>query len=296
MSEKEQKVIIVTDVAADLPSDEILKSHYGVEPIPQIPLDVSFGNDNFTVGETMNNQDFRKKLETSMDIPKTAGWGSERIKGIYENLLSGGTGKKLLLIHLRDKFSSTGDNARMAAKEIDPEGKRIEIYNSGNVTMAEGMMAIEAKRMAESGFSRNEITQRLDLIKQSISMLAIAPNIPFLRASGRISGAQAFIAGALKIKPILQIDRDNDSKTLEKVVGTKKAIRCLADFVEERKETGIEEIAVLDLGAEEDGDNLVKQLIIRGIPEKIIYRGELGPITGTHGGIGTVAMVVRETI
>lgn len=48
----ERKVAIVTDYAADLPDD---LSQFGIRQIPQIPLCVRFGEEEYLTGININN-------------------------------------------------------------------------------------------------------------------------------------------------------------------------------------------------------------------------------------------------
>lgn len=283
----ERKVAIVTDYAADLPDD---LSQFGIRQIPQIPLCVRFGEEEYLTGININNVQYRDKVHKYWDlnktIPKTSAPGVKHFSQVYKAPIE--AGYNVLSIHLGDNMSNTGDIARIAAEEFPKN--RVTIFDSGTVSMAQGFMAIEAQKAAQSGATLKEIRKILDSQKKRTYLRVITPNIPFLRASGRVSHLQGILASALDIKPIIQIDHDEVNKiSMERTI--KKAINWNINFI---KNLGkIERISLVDFEAEKYTEELNNRLISEAnISNEIIYRGEMGPITGTHGGPGTIGLIV----
>lgn len=283
----ERKVAIVTDYAADLPEN---LNQFGINKMLQIPLSVRFGEKEYLVGIDMDNTLYRELVHQYWDlgkiIPQTSAPGLEYFSRVYKEPVE--AGYTVLSIHLGDNVSNTGDMARTAAKEFPRN--RVKIYNTGTVSMAQGFMAISAQKAAESGANLEEIIKILDSQKKRTHLRAITPNIPFLRASGRVSHLTGILASALDIKPIIQIDHDMVNKiSMERTM--KKAIDWNINYI---KNIGkIERISLVDFEAEKYAGILETRLIEEvNFPESRIYRGELGPITGSHSGPGTLALIV----
>lgn len=283
----ERKVAIVTDYAADLPEN---LDQFGINTILKIPLCVRFGEEEYLTGININNVQYRELVHQYWDlnktIPKTSAPGVEHFSQVYKEPVE--AGYNVLSIHLGDNMSNTGDIARIAAEEFPKN--RVTIFDSGTVSMAEGYMAISAQKAAESGATLKEIKKILDFQKRRTYLRVITPNIPFLRASGRVSHLMGILASALDIKPIIQIDH-NEINKISKERTMKKAIDWNINYIKNFEE--IEKISLIDFEAEKYTEELNNRLINEAnIPKEIIHRGEMGPITGTHGGPGTLGLVV----
>jgi DegV family protein with EDD domain len=160
--------------------------------------------------------------------------------------------------------------------------------------MAQGLMVIEAGKMAASGFRQLEIAKNMEEVKKKISGRAITPNIDYLEKGGRVKNrAELSFGKLLKINPIVDIDH-NEAVAIEKIPGKKLAMSWLMkNFIGEQN---LERVVVLDFEARETTDEFIQRLIKNEIPEDIIYRGKLGPVTGAHGGPGTWAVIIEKRV
>jgi DegV family protein with EDD domain len=282
----ERKVAVVTDVAADLPPVEILRSRYNVGVIEQIPLEVSFGENSYIMGKDLDNDSFKKLVLESGKIPKTAALGPNYFLEKYEKV--GKEGLDILSIHLGSNLSSTINQAKTAAIIFDPN--RVIVYDSGTASMAQGFLAIMAEEAAERGASKEEIINILNKAKETMFLRAITPNMPYLRSSGRISSLTSMLGDLIKINPILQIDQKK-VVTADKPRAIMGAVNWMVNF---SKRIGkIEQIAILDFEAKQNADFLRDGLIEANIPEEIIYRGRLGLVGASHGGPGTIGVAFK---
>lgn len=289
---KERSVAIVTDAAADLPSSEELKTRFGVGPIPQIPLSITFENDGQTdkyTTEDLDNKKFKELINETGIIPKTAALGEERFLNVYNELVT--KGFDVISIHLSDTLSGTGMVARNAAKEFS--SGRVTIYNSETVSMAQGLLAIMAEKEAANGVPVEKILEKLDDMRKRTTLRAVLPNIKYLEASGRLSKPKAILGTILRIIPIVQIDHAK-MRVLEKIRTSPKVLNWMTDYINEGEIP--EQVAIVNFDADEATNNLVEKLIKdANVPKDRIYRGDLGPVTGSHGGPGSWAMItVRE--
>jgi DegV family protein with EDD domain len=287
-----RRVEIVTDVAADQPTSvEILWKRYGIRPVLQVPLGVSFGDESYLVGIDLNTELFKKRLHETRLIPTTAAMTPEFFKDVYRPLLD--EGKEIVSIHLGENMSRQGVSAREAVAQLGTD--RITVFNTGTLSGAQMMMVAGAERAAADGASRKEIITLLDDLKTRIDLRAV-PTLPFLRKGGRLTRGQEIFASLLDIKPLVQIDNGQIiPATKEKIRTMGKAMNWLVGFA--RSRGTLEQVEIVDLEAQALADTLKTRLIKElGIPENIIYRGELGPIGGSHGGPGTVGMITMRRV
>ena len=306
MIEKERRVAIVTDAAADLPGLQELRTSFGVGPIKQVPLFVNIGSDRFIVGESnqedcqpINNEIFKDRINREIKnksglIPKTAAPNETYFDEAYREPIQ--QGLDVVSVHIGKEMSATIAAATSASKKI--EGNRISIFDTQTVSMAQGLMAIEAEKMAANGATKEEIVEMLTDMRERTTLRVVTPNFPFLVASGRVPGATGMIGRVLSLIPILGIDHITEDNKVQKkgmVRREVKSVEWMEDYLVKGKT--IEQLAIVDFEATEISDKFVRKLLDNKIISKDkIYRGNLGPITGSHSGPGTWGMaVVRET-
>lgn len=300
----ERRVVIVTDAAADLPSEQELKTRFEVGPIKQVPLFVDFGKDRFIIGESdgfyqsINNDIFRERIDRETKnksgiIPKTAAPNETYFDEAYKVPIE--QGYDVVSIHISKELSATLGSATNASKKID--GNRVSIFDTQSVSMAQGLMAIRAEKMAANGATKEEILEMLVDMRERTTLRAVTPNFPFLKESGRVPMVTAMIGSVLRLVPILRIDHITEESKVEKIAVVRregKAVEWAQDFLSKGKTP--EQVAIVDFEAAEITDKLVRKLVENQLVSKErIYRGNLGPVTGSHGGPGTWVMVtVRE--
>ncbi len=156
--------------------------------------------------------------------------------------------------------------------------------------MAQGFMAIKAQKAAESGATLEEIIEILDSQRERSHVRVITPNIPYLKASGRANKLVSIFASALSIIPIIQLDHN-----IVGVDGKPRTMRGALDWSIKFVENigSIKKIALLDFETEPYSQILYDRFINEvGIPKELIYRGQIGPLTGSHCGPGGLGLVV----
>ncbi len=306
MVEGQRRVVVVTDAAADLPSEQELRVKFGIGPIKQVPLFVNIGPDRYIVGEShqedcqhINNDIFKDRINREIKkksglMPKTAAPNETYFEEAYKTPIE--DGHDIVSIHVGKKMSATIDSALRASQKISTN--RVSIFDSQTVSMAQGLMAIEAEKMAANGATKEEILEMLIDMRERTTLRAVTPNFPFLVASGRVPGVMGMIGKVLNLVPILRIDHVTEESNVERVgMFRERRENQAVEWMESYLKNKIpQRVAIVDFGAKETCEELKTRLIQSGLlSEEKIYRGDLGPVTGSHGGPGTWAMiVVRE--
>jgi DegV family protein with EDD domain len=297
--ERERRVNIITDAAADLPSEQGLKTIFGVGPVRQVPIFIDFGEDRYITRENdpnykpINIDDFRKRVDREIEsksgiIPKTSAVGETYFDEAYRSPIE--QGYDVLSIHVSKEISATLNSATIASKKN--EGNRVSIFDTQTVSMAQGLMVIEAERMAASGATKDEIIEMLTDMRERTTLRAVTPDFKFLVASGRVPGVKAMIGKVLSLVPILGIDHITDKNKVSKKRTVRKGYMAV-DWMEEYiKNNNPEQVAIVDYRARQTTEKLKNILIKEGIlPEDRIYLGDLGPVTSSHGGPGTWGVI-----
>jgi len=111
--------------------------------------------------------------------------------------------------------------------------------------------------------------------------------LEYLRKGGRIGGASAWIGGALKIKPILTIDRE--ITPVERVRTRARSLERLRDYARQRHEAGADAWVIQHIQDQETADVLAADCreIFGG---DSVFVNEIGPVIGAHVGPGLIGV------
>ncbi len=307
----ERRVTIVTDAAADLPSYKILQERFGLrEPLLQIPIGVDYDSKNYDTGNESEYEELiglmRKSLITDK-FPTTSAPNPEIVASICEGPIR--RGSKVLIVGVGSSYSSAYESYQKTAEMFDA-GQVIPI-DTGAASMGEGILAINAEQMAQNGAGAEKIAESIKNNSRLISARVLVPNTRFLMKSGRVPGfreGESYykykgvatnlmekISGILSVVPIIKID--NNEAGMDQLIryrenNTQKFKRWIIDFV---KGDGYDFVGLLDCDANKLRREVRQSLVGAGVPDEIIYEGNLG-ITAIHGGIESLAIIVKRKV
>jgi DegV family protein with EDD domain len=111
--------------------------------------------------------------------------------------------------------------------------------------------------------------------------------LEYLRRGGRIGGAQAWIGGALKIKPILSIE--SEIVPVERVRTSARAFERMVAFLQELRDDGADAWIVQHIQVPDEA----QRLVARGreiFGSEPLFVSEVGPVVGAHTGPGLVGV------
>ncbi|MEX0786584.1 MAG: DegV family protein [Dehalococcoidia bacterium] len=273
-------VLVVTDSTADLPSE--VARELG---ITVVPLRVIFGSEVYRDGIDLTTDEFFRRLPEAEDLPTTSQPSVGEFRQVYEQLAE--RTDAILSIHLSSGFSGTAETARQAALQL--AGRcRIEVLDSGTVSMGLGFAAIAAARAAREGGDLDVCAGAARSVLRRQRLAVALDTLEYLRRGGRIGRAQAFLGGLLRLKPILTI-RDGEAFPLARVRTRRKALEELLRTCLEGGQ--VVEATVMYTTTEDDARFVAAEITRRqpGIP---VHVGRIGPVIGVHGGPGLVGLAV----
>ena len=171
------------------------------------------------------------------------------------------------------------------------EGSTIICIDSLNASMGEGMLAIEAAKMANDGATAADIEAHILSIRKKVNQYVTVHSLDALKRAGRVKGPAAFFGNLMGVKPIIIADANGDQAAYKKVKGRQKSFE---EIVAMLKSTIIEpEKQVVYLThadcAKEEIDGLV-ELIRKEIPCLDVEVGYIGPIIGASIGPDAVGI------
>lgn len=271
-------VRIIVDSSADV--RESIK-----EKLIVVPLTVSFGEQEYIDGVTIDHKLFYEKLVETDIIPTTSQATPAEFIAKFDKINA--VGDSAVVITISSKLSGTYQSALIAADGYD----NIFVVDSGSVTIGAGILAELAVGLAEDGLDAKTIAETLNREKKNICIIAMLNTLEYLKRGGRISKTVAFAGGVLNLKPVISV-YDGEITMLGKARGSKQGNNLLVLEIE--KAGGVDFNKPILLGYTGLTDALLQKYIEdssalwRGNTEKLEI-ASVGSAIGTHAGPGAVA-------
>lgn len=205
-------------------------------------------------------------------------------------------GHEIVSVHISGGLSGTVEAARQAARSLAEDGlggERIRVIDSRITAGGLSFCVLAACNGIRAGDTVDEVVARVERTREAIDSLVMVDTLDYLKKGGRIGGAQAFIGGALRIKPLLRLDETLEP--VDKVRTTSRAMEKLREFARRKAATG-EEITwtVQHIQAPELAADLAAWCR-EAFQCEGAFLDEMSPIIGIHGGPGLVAIGVVPT-
>ncbi len=275
-------VAVVTDTTHYLPT-EVAQSN----DLHLVSLYVRFGEDLQRESAMPDFQAFYDRLRTAKELPTTSQPSIGDFVETYEPLLE--AGHDVVSLHISAGISGTYDSALQARAQLEERGfaGRIEVLDSASACGGLGFMALAAAAKARDGGGLSEVTTHARAAREQLKVWFAVDTLEYLRRGGRIGAAQAWIGGALKIKPILSVE--SEIKPVERVRTSGRAFERMVDYMRTLRDEGADGWMVQHIRAPAEAERLVE----RGrdvFGSEPVGVAEVGPVIGTHVGPGLLGV------
>jgi fatty acid kinase fatty acid binding subunit len=272
-------VAVVTDTTQYIPR-EIMERH----GIRLVSLYVNWDGRTDRESELGDYDGFYDHMRTAATLPSTSQPSVGDFLAAFEPLIE--AGDDVLSIHLSGGISGTVSAAQQARDALIERGigpERIQVLDSETGCAGHGLMAIAAANAVRRGADLQGATEAARALRGQMKILFAVDTLEYLRRGGRIGAAQAWLGSALKIKPILTIERE--IQPIERVRTASRAMQRLVDHLTDCRESGADVFFVQHIQAHDVAARLVERgrEIYGREPE---FVSEIGPVIGAHVGPG----------
>ncbi len=275
------KVKVFSDSTCDLPPDLIAQHQIGI-----VPLYVLFNDESYGDGTDITTPDLYKKVEETGKLPKTAAPSpGDFIKAFKPHI---DAGEDIIYIGLSTKFSTTLNNALLAAQEF-PQG-RIEVVDSQNLSTGIGLLVMRAVDFAAEGLDIHTIAEKIRALVPKVETEFIIDTLDYLHKGGRCSGVARFVGSMLKIRPSIKVV-DGGMIPAQKFRGTRaKALQGLLDTALAQKGNISPERIFVTHSISDDGPFLQAELRKHTKAKEIII-SRAGCVIASHCGPNTIGIL-----
>ena len=274
-------VAIVSDTCHYLLPEQVLAND-----IHEVSLYVHWAGETVRESEIRDYDAYYERLRSASDLPTTSQPSIGDFLGVYEPLLEDGV-TDIVSIHLAGGMSGTVRSAQQARDQLGERAPRVHVVDSRSACGGQGLVLLAAAAAARGGADGQSVADHAERAREQLKMWFAINTLEFLRRGGRIGGAQAWLGGALQIKPILTVE--SEITPIERVRTSRRAFERMVDLLRERAEAGADAWMVQHIQAPEEAEELARRgrEIFGGEPETV---SEIGPVIGAHVGPGLLGV------
>lgn len=215
-------VKFIIDSASDLLPEEARA--LGVEVLP---LQVTFGEENFLDGVDLTYPEFYRKLTASQKLPTTSQISPAVYADAFDRVVA--AGDEAVVITLSSRLSGTFQSACIAAREY---AGKVFVVDSRNATVGQRALLLRGLEFAAEGMDASAVAAALMEERKNVRLVAVLDTLEYLKKGGRISAATAIAGTLLSVKPAVAV-RDGAVVSAGTARGTKKAAQLLRQLVAE---------------------------------------------------------------
>lgn len=189
--------------------------------------------DEYTIvdDETFDQADFLAKVAASPNCPKSACPSPETYRQLFDC-----DADHIYAVTLSARLSGSYNSAVLGMnllKEERPHA-RVHIFNSRSASIGQTLIGLKIQELEEQGLPFEEIVEKVEAYIDSQNTWFVLENLETLRKNGRLSKVKAFVATALKIKPVMVATPEGEIAQLEQARGMNKALARMVERIVEK--------------------------------------------------------------
>ena len=285
--DKDRRVAVVIDSAADLPESALESLDIHV-----VPVRLHFGNQSYLDKIGMTPEQFYRELAVNPQHPKTSQPPPGDFRRAFEFL--GSHYAAVVYVGLTAKVSGTFQSGETAASRARTNA-RILTVDSGTAALGQGLIAMRAAEVAAAGGDAEAVRQAALDARGLTRTWGILVTLEFSVRGGRVPRFVKTLSDLLRVTPILAIGKDGSLGMGGVLFGRRDPYRRFGLFVRHRLAAGRRWRIGIAHANVPHGAEAVRVAIAEGEPNaEILPIMPLGTALGVHAGPGCVVVAVQE--
>jgi len=276
-------VRIVTDTSCDLPPE--FEGELKALGVKAIPFLFHFGLEGHE-DKSMSIKEFLARAAKTW--PTTAAPSAGAFMQAFREFVD--AGDQVVCITITSKHSATYSSAVLASQQFSPG--QVTVVDSLSLSLGQGLLALAAARAGREGKSPEQVVETVKALWQRLHFLIGLESVEYLVKGGRASRLTGALASLLKLRPILSVV-DGELTLAEKPRGKEAARQKLLQMA--LHHFPAETVGLIHIDAEERAQELAAEIAAQtGYPREEMLVVETGMALATHGGPGTVGVVIAS--
>lgn len=284
-NKKKKRVVITTESVADLPPE--LVERYDIAVLPH---KVKTKEGIFKDGKEIDTLGVLKYMEDRSNVVMTSMPDQKEAEDFFAEQLS--VANNIIHISISSMVEQSG---YYVASEASKSFDSVFVFDSGHLSSGQGLLVVEACRMAEEGKSPDEILARLEKLKKKVHTSFIVDNLDFLARSKQVGKRFANLINSLMGRPVLVLRKGKMGLGMLYFGARKKAWKkyintCLAG--DRPIDTQI--LFVTYVGINKKDLDWIREQINKKMSFDEVYFKQASPAIAVNCGPGTFGLLLRE--
>lgn len=257
--------------------------------IVSAPLTMQLDEYTFTDDDTFDQADFLKKTAASPNCPKSACPSPDYYKEAYAK-----AEKRAYAVTLSAELSGSYNSA-MLAKDLILEERpqmKVHVFNSRSASIGETLITRKIQECEEAGMEFEELVETVESYIDGQNTYFVLENLDTLRKNGRLSNIKAFLATALKIKPVMGATPEGTIIQLDQARGINKALVKMVSYIVEQVEKPEEKVLAISHCNRPERGQMVRDAILEKIKVKDVIFTNMAGISTMYANDGGVIVVI----
>ncbi len=276
--------IITTDSCSDLSTKYLQKRN-----IKMIPLLFTIDGKEHFDDKSMSSKDFFT-LVRSGKMSKSSLINAARFEEFFEEFLK--KGLDIIHISLSSEWSGSHQNAIIAMKTLEKKypKRKLTAIDSLSASLGGGLLVHFAANKKDEGANYDEVAKYTQKTVPNICAWFTVDDLNHLFRGGRLSKTSAIVGTLLSVKPIMHINDAGKLVPVAKAKGRKKSIKILVDEMEKSAVDPVNDTIYISHGDCIEEAETLADVVRERFGSKDVFLDSIGPVIGTHGGPGTLAL------
>ncbi len=277
-----EKIAIVVDSGSDVST----KLYDGLD-IFNLPLRVIVDGVEYTDNKDITSEEIFAVLDSS-EVSTSLPLG-EDIMAIFEDIKNQGY-THLIAITISSGLSGTFNVINNLASDL--EGIETFVFDTKNISLGSGLLALSAAYMAKDNKSFDEIVNMLKTNQENSKVFFTVGTLDYLIKGGRIGLVAGTLANILSIKPIITCNEDGIYHTVDKVRGYRKVIKKMIDKASEFVSSAYDyRVVLLNANTKEDLNKIIDYAKEKFVDKEILVTN-ITPALAIHTGPEALGIAV----
>lgn len=252
-------------------------------------LTLEVGGEHIIDDETFNQAEFLKKVAACPECPKSACPSPEKYRECFLQEVD-----RVYAVTLSAELSGSYNSAILGknlAQEKQPD-KKIYVFNSKSASVGETLIALKIQECEEAGMEFEQVIDTVERYIQEENTYFVLENLETLRKNGRLSNLKAFVASALKIKPIMGSTPEGTICQLDQARGINRALVKMVDYVVQRTQHSENKILGIAHCNCESRAEMVKEALLEKMNVKGVVVVETAGVSSMYANDGGIIIVI----
>ena len=254
-----------------------------------MPLTLNVGGETIIDDAAFNQSEFLKKVAACETCPKSACPSPERYMKAFDC-----DADHVYAVTLSAELSGSYNSAVLGRNLLHEEqpDKKIYVFNSRSASIGETLIGLKIQECEEAGYTFEEVVSTVEEYIAEQNTFFVLDNLETLRKNGRLSTVKAFVASALKIKPVMGATPEGTICQLDQARGINKALIKMVQHIVDKTINSEKKVLAISHCNCLDRAMLLKNAIQEKLPVKKIVVLDTAGVGSMYANDGGVIVVV----